>query len=677
VTEPLLVLNVNDHEATRYLYTQILKRGGYRIVEAATGRGALEVAAAEKPDVVLLDIKLPDLSGLEVCRLLKSDPTTSAMLVVQTSATFASSDRKVEGLDSGADAYLAQPVEPLELLATIRALVRRRSAEEAERRTARKLQKTFDAIKDAVLITDANGRIVQCNEAALRLLEEASVLPLARPVTDALRRIVPAADLHDVLDGARSERREIEVVQPRGRSFRISADPITGEDHAYEGAVVMLTDITAQKQLLDEHKRRNEELAEEARRKDEFLGMLAHELRNPLNAISAANTLLDRLGPPDAGQVRLRNVIHRQTRNLARMVDDLLEVSRINRGKIALRKNRIDLVAIVRQAVLSSQATLDARRQRVSLAVPEGAVFVDGDDLRLEQVVMNLLGNASKYSEPGSIIALTVAERGNGQRHAELRVKDTGVGIPPHMLEKVFEPFVQVDPTLARSLGGLGIGLSMVKSLVELHGGTVVARSGGTGTGTEIVVDLPLASAHEARVSLAPVPSAPAPRVWSILVIEDNDDARELFETWLTMLGHSVQSAGDGRTGCELALTMHADIAFVDIGLPGMDGYEVAKTVRAAGKATYMVAVTGYGRPEDRARALDSGFDDHIVKPLDQHALDSVLRRMGTRAKREGDAGMLLDGGSPARFRAPTSDISGSASDHAEDAATRAPSDDA
>lgn len=632
------ILNVNDDEATRYLYTTILRRAGFTVREAANGADALRSVLDQRPDLVLLDVKLPDISGLEVCRQIKANPATATVLVVQTSATYSSPDRRVAGLDSGADTYLASPVDAVELVATVRALLRTRRAEDEERRTARKLAKTFDAITDPLLIIDENGVVRQCNEAALRMFQEASVLPLGRPAESTLRRFIAPEELRAMLVGAqRGGRREREI-SFGARWYRMSADPIRSEAGADEGYVLLLTDITDRRALEDEHRMRAEELALEARRKDEFLAMLAHELRNPLNAISAANTLLDRSGPADANSVRLRGIISRQTRHLARMIDDLLEVSRITRGKIQLRKQPTDLVAIVKQAIQSSHTLIEARKQHVSLSLPSEPMTVDGDDLRLEQVVLNLVANAVKYSEPGTAIKIVLERVAGVERPlARLRVIDQGVGIPTNMLEKIFDPFVQVDQSLARSLGGLGIGLTMVKSLVTLHGGTVHAKSDGIGKGAEVVVELPLDGEAAPRTSARTPTGVGEDRTLSVLVVEDNADVLELLQTWLEMLGHSVQGASSGRAGLELAISMKPDVAFVDIGLPELDGFEVAKHVRATdgGKDIHLVAVTGYGRPEDRARALDSGFDDYMVKPLDQASLDRVLAGVaGARASR-------------------------------------------
>lgn len=633
MTKPVVVLNVNDDAATRYLMSRILQSGGFEVVEAATGEAALQAVATHQPELVLLDVKLPGISGLEVCRRIKSDPSTASVLVVQTSATFSSSDRKVQGLDSGADCYLAQPVEPMELLATVRAVLRTRRAEEAERRAAVRLHRTFDAIADALLLVDDHGNIEECNGAAARLAESSVAALQGRGVVAALRHVLPPEALEAMLVQSRLGRHEVESRMGE-RHYRLSGYPLRPDDGSVGGSVLLIADISDRKRLEDELHARVQELAEAARRKDEFLGMLAHELRNPLHAISAATNVLDRGSTP--ASARPRDVIHRQLSVLARLVDDLLEVSRMTRGALLLRKHPMDLVQIVLQAVQGSRSTLESRKQHLKLSLPEEPLFLEGDDLRLEQVFMNLLANASKFSEPSTSIEVELRERWDGTaRVAELSVRDQGIGIPADMLTKIFDPFVQVDQSLARSLGGLGIGLSMAKSLVELHGGSILAKSGGEGRGAEFVVHLP--AEFEGRPSETPArrtTTAPPSRSGHdksgslrVLVVEDNEDTLELVQMWLRHLGHDARGASDGRTGLELALAMKPNVALVDIGLPIIDGYEVARNVRAAegGSDIYMVAVTGYGRPEDRARALDAGFDAYIVKPLDINGLKRAL----------------------------------------------------
>jgi len=415
--------------------------------------------------------------------------------------------------------------------------------------------------------------------------------------------------------------------------LRLVADPILDEHDRVERLVFIVTDITEHRQLEEDHRARAAQLGELDRRKDEFLGMLAHELRNPLNAIAAANSLMDRVGAQDPRSQRLRNTVRRQTRHLARLVDDLLEVSRVTRGKMRLQRAPHDLVDILRSAVESSRPTIEARQQQLALLLPDAAVYVHADALRLEQVFVNLLMNASKYSEPSTRI--TVQLRRDAER-AIATVTDEGIGIPREKLGSVFDLFFQVDQSLARSLGGLGIGLTIARRLVELHGGSVLATSDGPGRGSEFVVELPVpAGAIAVHVDATPdVDAAPdgSEQVRddeaTVLLVEDNRDARETLRAWMEELGYHVHAAADGFEGLELARTHKPGVVLIDIGLPGLDGYQLARTLRETEECrhAFLVAITGYGRPEDSARARESGFDVHLVKPVQPERLAHVIR---------------------------------------------------
>ncbi len=490
----------------------------------------------------------------------------------------------------------------------------------SERRTTRRLQRTFSAIAEPLLFVDAKGNVELANEAAAQIQlhgggkrgggeashpSERDVEPLlGRSAVDVLAPLVGREAVVDLLRVGSPRRRELETTI-HDRTLHVTADPIVDEAGHIEGTVLILHDISDRRRLEREQKVRAEELALSNRRKDEFLAMLAHELRNPLNAISVANTLLESRLSGDGAGVKLCSTIHRQTANLARMVDDLLEVSRITRGLIQLRREPTDLLDAVKQAIHSCTQAMAARHQTLELDFPEAPVILDGDALRLEQIIANLLVNASKYSEPKTTISLAV--RLLEDRHVEITVKDHGAGISADMLAAVFEPFVQAQQALSRSLGGLGIGLTMVQNLVRLHGGSVEASSAGVGMGSTFTVRLPLSvaaapagpTAHGSREPEEPVP----PAALDILVVEDNVDTRELVELWLTNQGHRVTTSADGKTGLAMAEAIRPDIALVDIGLPGIDGYEVAKRLRSSGVAeTFLVAVSGYGRDEDRRR---------------------------------------------------------------------------
>lgn len=357
------------------------------------------------------------------------------------------------------------------------------------------------------------------------------------------------------------------------------------------------------------------------RHKDDFLAMLAHELRNPLAPILSSTHLLQTQPDDPAGVQRAREVIERQVRHQARLLDDLLDVSRITRGRIELRRRPLDLRSIVAEVLETTRPLIEARHLELSSPAAPLALPVEADPVRLAQVVTNLVTNAAKYTPAGGRLAVT-AERES--QDVVLRVRDSGVGIPGDMLERVFDLFTQVDPSLARSQGGLGIGLTLVKSLVEMHGGTVTAHSAGPGHGSEFTVRLPLA--RTAPVQPADAGAAPAgPR--HILIVEDNADAREMLQTVLALEGHRVLASEDGVRGIEMALLHRPEIVLIDIGLPGVSGYEVAKRIRTAlGDRVRLVALTGYGQPGDRRHAREAGFDVHLVKPVGLEDLDSLLR---------------------------------------------------
>jgi two-component system CheB/CheR fusion protein len=372
------------------------------------------------------------------------------------------------------------------------------------------------------------------------------------------------------------------------------------------------------------HAHRN--LAEAARRKDEFLAMLGHELRNPLAPIRNALYIL-RLTPASAtARENAQDVIERQVGHMVRLVDDLLDVSRVTRGKIELRLERVDLAALLHRAVETARPLIDAQGHQLHIALPAEPIWLDADPTRITQVVANLLNNAAKYTEPGGQIWVSAA-RADGL--AVIRVKDNGTGIAPDILPHVFEMFIQADDSLARSQGGLGIGLTLVKRLVQLHGGTVEAISAGLGKGSEFILRLP-AAPMPVRVPLSKNPegpSSPGPAARRVLVVDDNVDTSESLAQLIRLAGHEVTTAANGAAGLEKARSFHPDVVLLDIGLPGMDGYEVARRLREQSRpcAPLLVAVTGYGQPEDCRRAAAAGFDRHVVKPVDWSTIAELL----------------------------------------------------
>jgi PAS domain S-box-containing protein len=356
--------------------------------------------------------------------------------------------------------------------------------------------------------------------------------------------------------------------------------------------------------------------------KDEFLTMLAHELRNPLGVILNGVSVLDRHGSRAPESIRVRDLIRHHTRHLARLLDDLLDLARISQGKIPLRSEVLDLRAVVDITVQAYRDGVEARGQKVSVSMPDVAVYVYGDRTRLQQITGNLLDNASRYTPAGGSVWVSVEEIND---EVLLSVRDNGIGIPPDKLESIFELFTQLDVSVACSEGGLGIGLALVRRLTEMHGGRVHAHSDGRGSGSEFVVRLrrarPPVAAH------APTPPR-ARRAYDILLVEDNSAARETLRFVLELEGHRVQIAADGLGGVDAGVRRRPDVAFVDIGLPGLDGYEVGRRLRAVhGDGVRLFAITGYGRPEDIRRARHAGFDGHLTKPVE---VDEVLRVLGS-----------------------------------------------
>jgi CheY-like chemotaxis protein/two-component sensor histidine kinase len=382
----------------------------------------------------------------------------------------------------------------------------------------------------------------------------------------------------------------------------------------------VLVDITARKQLEDA-------LRDADRRKDEFLATLAHELRNPLAPIRNSLQIL-RMPRVDSGTLQqTRAMMERQVDHLVRLVDDLLVVSRVMKGKIELRKEPVELANVIARAVETVQPLIAVQGHRLDLSLPQESLLLDADPVRLAQVVGNLLTNAAKYTDAHGHIWLTTSREGND---VVLRIRDSGIGIAPDLLPHVFELFVQADHTSTKAQGGLGIGLTLARNLVQLHGGTIEAHSAGLGKGSEFVVRLPLlVQQHEGPRELPALDGGhePASSGRRVLVIDDNEDAAVSLAMLLRMQGHDVEVAHDGLSALTLAKTFRPHVVFLDIGMPGMDGYEVARRLRREPgmEATVLAALTGWGQKDDRRRTSEAGFDHHLVKPLDVGTLEQVL----------------------------------------------------
>jgi signal transduction histidine kinase len=535
---PTTILVVDDNESARYAKVRVLAHAGFDVREATTGAEALRLIKEFKPVLALLDLLLPDISGLEVCRRIKSDPETSGTLVLAISAALTESEHRVRGLDNGADGYLVDPISPSELVANVRAQVRVWHRE----RQIRELMREREALL-----------------------------------------------------------REAEAAQGQA------------------------------------------ELA--VRAKDEFLAVVSHELRNPLNAMIGWLRILSQsaIVPPETFTKAIA-VLSRNVEQQRRLIEDLLDTSRVVTGKLKLEIGPVDLVQVVEEAVevVRSAAVARGVTLRTSVAVPIGPIA--GDAARLRQVVWNLLSNAIKFTSAGGVVALRLEA---ARQSVRLVVSDTGQGIAPEFLPHVFELFQQYDSTSTRRFGGLGLGLALTKRLVDLHGGEIRAESAGEGRGATFTVELPVrAGAPPAAVGAelstwqlsGPEPSADAPISLAgvrVLAIDDEEETCDLLGEILRRVGATVVTVTSGRSAVELLEEpeIRFDVLLCDIGMPGEDGYSVIQQIREVetrrGTRSFEripgVAVTAYTRPQDRIRALHAGFQMHLGKPIEPDELVAII----------------------------------------------------
>ncbi|MFO0589023.1 MAG: ATP-binding protein [Polyangiaceae bacterium] len=631
---------IADDNADMRAYLARLLGERYQIETAEDGEKALASAQARAPDLIVTDIMMPGMDGLALLRALGSDPRTARVPVLALSAR-AGEEARVEGLGAGFQDYLVKPFSARTLLARVDALLARARIRAVEDEHRRRLQSIFEHAPVGICVLRGPNHVYEiANADYLRLVGNRPVLGLT--VRDALPDI-EGQGIYEGLDQvfATGETRVVKsnpvTLIENGLPVEHYMDwvwqPIRDEDGAVTGIVCVVFDVTDLAVA-----RRQAETANRA--KDEFLAMLGHELRNPLAPIATALHLM-RLR---AGGVveRERAIIARQVEHVTRLVDDLLDVSRIARGKIELRRARVEMSEVVTSAIETTSALLEQRRHKLTVGIQESGLTVFGDPARLAQIVSNLLGNAAKYTPPGGHISVTAERVG---RMVDLHVRDDGIGISPEMLPRIFELFEQDAQSIARSQGGLGLGLAIVRSLAHIHGGAVQARSAGHGRGSEFLVRLPLADEGEEPAHARP-PIAPARAPdragggGRVLIVDDNEDAAELLAEALSDEGYDVSVANDGPEALRLADDVRPRLMLIDIGLPVMDGYELARRFRQvpAHDDARLVAITGYGQESDRERSRQAGFDAHLVKPVDLSVVIDIARdAMTTGGRRSED----------------------------------------
>ena len=629
------ILIADDNADMRDYLRQLLAE--WNVETVANGVEALARARESVPHLVVTDVMMPELDGFGLLSALRADPRTSAVPVLMLSAR-SGEEARVSGLAAGADDYVIKPFSARELIARVRSLL---ALTEARREAELQKQHLHSLLMQAptpmVILKGPTHIIELANEMTCRFWQRDQADVLGRELFVVLPELerqpfkvlldqvyrtgepyfgkeAPARLLRS--DGTIETSFMNFVYQPR---FNVRGQ--------VEGILVIAFDVT------DEVRNRNEvnalRAAEQSasRTKDEFLAMLGHELRNPLAPILTALQLMTLRG--DAGAERERTVIDRQVRHLVRLVDDLLDVSRIARGKIELRRSRVEIGDVVASAVEGASPLLEERHHHLELQVPRHGLLVNGDVTRLTQVVTNVITNAAKYTEPRGRIRVSA---GLVDGRVELRVKDSGIGIDPELLPSVFEMFTQDRQALDRSQGGLGLGLTIARSLVALHDGTIEARSDGRGKGSEFVITLPAvagAAAASDVAGAAGVQVKSAARTGRrILVVDDNVDAAHLIAAALEAVGHETRAVFDGPAALSVAAEFRPDVALLDLGLPLMDGFEVARQLRelnVTAAPPVLVAVTGYGQRSDRERTESAGFQAHVVKPVDVHELVSLL----------------------------------------------------
>jgi PAS domain S-box-containing protein len=670
------LLLVDDQPANLLALETILADLGPHLVKASSGEEALRKVLEHDFAVVLLDVQMHGLDGFETAKLIRSRKRSRHTPIIFLTAHDDNRLTVAEAYALGAVDYLVKPTLPVVLRAKVKGFIElfqkteqvkrqaqrlreferrefeakleaeRRQATQALRQSEHRFTQFMQYLPGLAWIKDLEGRYVYINDAAEKVFGAARDVLLGKTDDDIFPPEVAAQfqanDRQAVVSGTGIQVVET-LTQADGVQHHsiVAKFPIPGPDGVPALVGGMAVDIT-------EQKRAQAVLEESDRRKDEFLAMLAHELRNPLasirNAVQVCRLLTDGPAAPTVGPSlsRARDIIERQVHHLTRMVDDLLDVSRIQRGKVALRLERLDLVELVRVTVEDHRMVVEQAGLVLGLKRPSGPVWVQGDPTRLTQVMGNLLQNALKFTDGGGQVEVEVAVEPN-QCQAVVSVRDTGVGIDPLMLTRVFETFSQADRSLDRSKGGLGLGLALVKGLVELHGGEVHAASAGPGKGAAFVIQIPAlaeelereeqraraSSAEPPALTYSPCPpdGEPKARRSRVLVVEDNEDAAESVRTLLELLGHEVVVAHSGPAGVSLAVSWRPDVILCDIGLPGLDGYAVVGELRRNPLTAQarVIAITGYGTEADRLRARQAGFDLHLTKPVDPDELVAVV----------------------------------------------------
>jgi PAS domain S-box-containing protein len=640
------VLNVDDTISSRYTKSRMLRQAGFSVIEAGSGSEALRLVREQMPQLVLLDVNLPDMSGIEVARRIKGDPATRAIPIVQISATYVTEHDQVIGLEGGAEIYLTEPLQPQELATVVRVLLRLHSTERGLLQSEARWRSFVESNIVGVVILE-NDSLIEANDTFLRMLGYSQEDMRERRVT--WRDITPPESM-ELSERAFQELKakgtvapfEKEYVRRDGARVWVTLGAAMLGDGESRWMCFVL-DISERKRAAEdresafERERAARTHAEEATRlKDEFLANLSHELRTPMNAIIGWTHLLKSGRLEEAQRTRALESIDRAARSQAQLIEDLLDVSRIVSGKLHMSMQPVDLYSIAESAMESQRLAAQTKGVKLELHPTALAVTVMGDAARLQQVVLNLVSNAVKFTSTGGRVDVYVEPAdGTGQ----VRVVDTGEGIAPEFLPYVFDRFRQADGTSTRKHSGLGLGLAIVRHVVELHGGSSSASSEGAGRGSTFAVRFPIATSdgEPRKAPIADVMPGAAPdrlagKGMRLLVVEDDPETREILAAILDRGGFSHRLAGSARDALQMLDSWLPDVIVSDIGMPDVDGYEFVRALRARpaekGGRIPALALSAFARGEDRKLALASGYQAHVAKPVDPADLVAAITRL-------------------------------------------------
>ena len=622
VLRPLRLLLIDDNPHDRELVTRALSQhfGPLTVLPARDSQELEQSLADGEFEAAVIDYELRWTTGIEALRRIKSSRPECPVLMFTASG---STEVAVEAMKEGLDDYVTKtPKHYARLPFALEACLDRRAAE----RAWAQLAAVVESSGDAIIGMAPDGRVTSWNDAAARLLGHSGAEILGRSIAIVIPpelREPEAATLARIARGEHVNHYETVRVAKDGRAIPVSVrlSPILDRAGGVIGISKIARDIT-------ERKRVEEALRLADQRKDAFLATLAHELRNPLTPIRYATRLLEPGVPPQMAS-DAKKMIDRQLAQMAHLLDDLLDVSRVTRGVLEIDRVQLDLRDVIEGAVASVKPLVEAARQDLTVSMPADALSVSGDAVRLAQILGNLLHNATKYTPAGGHIAVIASTTGE---EVIVRVKDDGVGITSEALQTVFDLFVQVEAPGTRSAGGLGIGLSLARDLVRLHGGLIEAHSAGLGLGSEFVLRLPRAGEAPALTESVAAPqkiTALGAAGVRVLIVDDNVDAATSLSYVLALAGYQTSVAHEGKRALELAETLRPSVVLLDIGLPAMSGHEVARQLRALpwGRDLRLIAVTGWGHERDREKSLEAGFDAHLTKPIDPELLLQHIAR--------------------------------------------------